>query len=78
MTLTQCFNIKNKLMKILLFNENSRVISDNQNAAYKRLSDELESLGHTVTSINTSEGNYSDCTGCWSCWLKTPGKIKNH
>ena len=61
-------------MKILLFNEDSRVISDRQNATHQQLSKDLESLGHTVTSISTSEGAFHGCTGCWSCWLKTPGE----
>ena len=61
-------------MKILLFNENSRIISDSQTTIYKQLSQELTELGHAITSINASDGSYSDCTGCWSCWLKTPGE----
>ena len=60
-------------MKILLFNENSRVVSDSQKAIHEQLSQELTSLGHSITSISTSDGKYSKCTGCWSCWLKTPG-----
>ena len=61
-------------MKILLFNENSSTVSDSQVVFHEQLSQELTALGHVITSMNTSDGRYSDCSGCWSCWLKTPGE----
>lgn len=24
--------------------------------------------------LNLSESTIKNCTGCWSCWLKTPGR----
>lgn len=36
-----------------------------------------ECLGFDVPSeyhLNLSNTQVKDCTGCWSCWLKTPGR----
>jgi multimeric flavodoxin WrbA len=33
----------------------------------------LESSGHRVRRFRLAELKLRSCTGCWSCWLKTPG-----
>jgi len=34
---------------------------------------QLESSGHRVRRFRLAELKLHSCTGCWSCWLKTPG-----
>jgi multimeric flavodoxin WrbA len=34
----------------------------------------LESSGHRVRHFRLAELKLRSCTGCWSCWLKTPGR----
>jgi multimeric flavodoxin WrbA len=39
-----------------------------------QLSDNLKASGHIVTQINIREIPLRHCTGCFNCWVKTPGK----
>jgi len=34
----------------------------------------LESRGHEITSFVLRRMDISYCTGCWGCWVKTPGE----
>ncbi len=40
----------------------------------KNLERKLEKNPGTVQTCNLAEMNIHYCTGCWSCWLKTPGR----
>jgi hypothetical protein len=34
----------------------------------------LEDSGHEVTNLTLRDLEAGYCTGCWSCWVKTPGR----
>ena len=61
-------------MQITILNGNP----DAGNAAFdgylKSLSDELTSGGHAVTAFELREMDIKYCTGCFGCWVKTPGE----
>lgn len=40
----------------------------------KLVTDHLKGLGHRVDHLNISEMKIAYCVGCWSCWVKTPGR----
>jgi multimeric flavodoxin WrbA len=33
-----------------------------------------EEEGYSVSFFDVSQGTYHFCTGCWTCWWKTPGR----
>ena len=35
---------------------------------------QLERRGHVVDHLSLTRLNLRPCTGCWSCWIKTPGR----
>jgi len=50
---------------------------DSTSAFQKYLRDlalRLADLGHTVTPFNLAELNLKGCSGCFGCWVKTPGE----
>jgi multimeric flavodoxin WrbA len=51
--------------------------TDGESARYAAYLEEviarLESSGHRVRRFHLAELTLHSCTGCWSCWLKTPG-----
>lgn len=61
-------------MKITILNGNPYA----DNAAFddylKRLSGQLASDGHAVTVFELREMDIKYCTGCFGCWVKTPGE----
>jgi hypothetical protein len=61
-------------MKITILNGNP--IADNArfDNYLKNLSDLLESNRHTVTVLKLREMDIKYCTGCFGCWVKTPGE----
>lgn len=63
-------------MKITILNGNP----DATNAVFEnymlRLSDELNSDDHTVTVFDLRDVDTSFCTGCFDCWVKTPGQCR--
>jgi len=61
-------------MKITILNGNPQ---DNHFDAYLRQVQEiLVKEGRQVTQIRLRELNLKYCTGCWNCWVKTPGQCQ--
>ena len=61
-------------MKITILNGNSirsNKIFDDYLAGLKAT---LEMASHYVKLIDLSTKEIKQCRGCWSCWIKTPGK----
>ena len=61
-------------MKITILNGNpyaDHVAFDNY---IRDLSQHLELHYHTVNVFNLKEMDIKHCVGCFSCWVKTPGK----
>lgn len=48
----------------------SKTISDYENSFLLKLKD----FGHQLTVFNLKKLSINSCTGCWSCWVKTPGQ----
>jgi multimeric flavodoxin WrbA len=61
-------------MKITILNGNT----DANNSAYedylRQLELRLEGRGHQVTALTLRELDLRYCTGCFGCWVKTPGE----
>jgi len=61
-------------MKITILNGNPDVNNAKFDNYLKNLSDLLESSNHTVTILKLREWDIKYCTGCFGCWVKTPGE----
>lgn len=61
-------------MKIMILNGNPNAGNIEFDNYLKELSDLLESNNHAVTIFNLREMNIKYCTGCFGCWVKTPGE----
>jgi multimeric flavodoxin WrbA len=61
-------------MKITILNGNPDVNNAKFDTYLKNLSDLLESSKHTVTILKLREKDIKYCTGCFGCWVKTPGE----
>jgi multimeric flavodoxin WrbA len=47
--------------------------------AYLRdYTDALTANGHEVTKLDLRDLDLKGCSGCWSCWVKTPGECVKH
>ena len=61
-------------MKITIINGNH---TDNKYRFDKKLGtleEKLCAAGHDVTLFRLKEMQIKSCTGCWGCWVKTPGE----
>ncbi len=38
------------------------------------LTNRLVALGHTATKLDLAALDLKGCTGCWNCWVRTPGE----
>jgi multimeric flavodoxin WrbA len=38
------------------------------------LTNRLVALGHAVTKLDLATLDLKGCTGCWNCWVRTPGE----
>ena len=38
------------------------------------LTSSLRGLGHSVASLELRALDLKGCTGCWNCWVRTPGE----
>jgi len=61
-------------MKITILNGNPNADNVKFDNYLKALSDLLETSKHTVTIFKLREIGIRYCTGCWDCWVRTPGE----
>lgn len=61
-------------MKILILNGNPKSDYKKFEEYVEKLSSELAKVGNEVVVLNLNEMKINYCIGCYSCWLKTPGK----
>jgi multimeric flavodoxin WrbA len=59
-------------MKITILNGNPE--SSSFDIYLMQLQQRLESAAHTVKLLTLREMQLRYCTGCWGCWVKTPGE----
>ena len=63
-------------MRITVLNGNPNAESVEFDRYLRELSDALDSAGHDVTVLHLREMDVKYCTGCFDCWVKTPGECK--
>lgn len=61
-------------MKITIMNGNGDPQNQGFDAYVTRLTAALTAGGHTVTAFTLREMDIKFCTGCFGCWVKTPGE----
>ena len=65
-------------MKIIILNGNP----NSENTAFdnylRELSRLMEFRNHEILVFNLKEMDIRNCTGCFDCWVKTPGKCITH
>jgi hypothetical protein len=62
------------VVNVTILNGNPNADNVKFDSYLKNLSDLLESGNHTVTLLKLREMEIKYCTGCFGCWIKTPGK----
>lgn len=60
-------------MKVTILNGNPSYENDSFDNYLNVLSDRLISQSHEVALFDIKAKDIKPCTGCWTCWLKTPG-----
>ncbi|MEE8373038.1 MAG: NAD(P)H-dependent oxidoreductase [Dehalococcoidia bacterium] len=63
-------------MKITILNGNPNADNTEFDDYLKRLTGLLESAQHRVTVFQLRDMDVKYCTGCFDCWVKTPGQCK--
>ncbi|MHC1781187.1 MAG: NAD(P)H-dependent oxidoreductase [Anaerolineaceae bacterium] len=61
-------------MKITILNGNPAGQTSAFDEYLSALQVELEGGGHLVTRLDLRDMDLKHCTGCWGCWVKTPGE----
>jgi multimeric flavodoxin WrbA len=61
-------------MKITILNGNPVGERNPFDRFLEELSRALEKENHTVNKLELRNMGINYCTGCWGCWLKTPGR----
>jgi hypothetical protein len=61
-------------MRIVILNGNPYSQNLSFDEYLTKLVDTLQSSGHTVTLLQLRDMDIRYCTGCWGCWVKTPGE----
>ncbi|MGC9396190.1 MAG: NAD(P)H-dependent oxidoreductase [Anaerolineae bacterium] len=61
-------------MKITIMNGNGDPQNGEFNAYVTRLAAKLMGEGHAVTAFTLRDLDIKFCTGCFGCWVKTPGQ----
>lgn len=60
-------------MKILILNGNPHPDEGSMDLYINRLHSELKAAGHDASVVVLRHLKIGYCTGCFNCWLKTPG-----
>jgi len=60
-------------MKILIINGNPDVNDEQFDTGISQFANQLSGKGHSTEILNLREKNIRPCTGCFKCWIKTPG-----
>lgn len=63
-------------MNVLILNGNPDVENRDFDKYLNRLKNEFDNDKDKINIIYIRDQNVIHCTGCWSCWVKTPGKCK--
>ncbi|MBI4845982.1 MAG: flavodoxin family protein [Candidatus Omnitrophica bacterium] len=61
-------------MKILILNGNPIVQDENFDKFLNAMRISLQDKGHSVENFVLRNMSIEYCTGCFSCWIKTPGE----
>ena len=64
-------------MNILILNANPQSEYQSFDRYLDRLSASWIQAGHRVYTLKLREMTIAYCTGCWSCWVNTPGECKS-
>ena len=64
------------MMRITILNGNPNTDNNQFDEYLKDLSDRLESGGRKSTVLQLRDMDVKYCTGCFDCWVKTPGECK--
>jgi multimeric flavodoxin WrbA len=65
-------------MKITILNGNPDGKNNHFDQFLEKLFVSLEKENHTVWKLELRNMDINYCTGCWGCWVKTPGKCVIH
>lgn len=60
-------------MKITIINGNSKKENETFDRYLEHLRSSLEERGHAVAAFTLRDMDIKDCTGCYTCWVRTPG-----
>lgn len=60
-------------MKIFIVDGNPDLSNSQYREKVKKITASLSRSGHEVQVMGLAESNIHGCTGCFSCWLRTPG-----
>ncbi len=61
-------------MKITILNGNSDINNTDYEAYLEKLIKYLKLQKHEVGQLVLRNMDIKNCTGCWGCWVKTPGR----
>lgn len=61
-------------MNVTILNGNSDAANRAFDGYVERLRAQLEGSGVRVACLTLRDLNIRHCTGCWGCWVKTPGE----
>jgi multimeric flavodoxin WrbA len=64
-------------MKIVILNGDIKQEKSDFSEYLEKLTEEFR-LNHTVQLFPLNKMNLHYCTGCWTCWWKTPGRCAIH
>lgn len=64
-------------MNITILNGNPNPENQPFDDYLTQLSDAWNSEGHQITRLDLRSMKINYCTGCWHCWIKTPGQCSS-